>query len=115
MVETVGNGDIFHDVCLVQHVRTSRGNIDIDKIWGFDRGSRAICHLVKEFSDISSRKVQSAALVDERNLCLGCAGRDIRGDTRLIVVLRNDLDGLNAIKMNISLSEVIKQNPIILT
>ena len=98
MVETVGNGDIFHDVCLVQHVRTSRGNIDINKIWGFGRGLRAICHLVKEFSDVSSRKVQSAALVDERNLCLCCAGCDIRSDTRLMVVLGYDLDGLNAIE-----------------
>ena len=98
IVETVGNSNIFHNVCLVKDVRTGCGNVNINYVGGAGRRSGFVGHLLEETSNLLRREVQPAALVDEGNFRLGGARCNVRNNTSFAIMLRNNLDGLNTVE-----------------
>lgn len=50
--------------------------------------------------DLLGREVQPTALVDVGNFRLGCARCNVRNNTSFTVMLRNNLDGLNTVKIH---------------
>jgi hypothetical protein len=54
-------------------------------------------HLLQQSADLRGAEVQATALVDIRHFGMGNTWGDVRGDTSLLVVFGNNLDGLNTI------------------
>lgn len=97
LVKAVGNRDILHDVALVEDVGASGGDLDVNGVRVVGGGSGAERHLLQQSADLGGAEVQATALVDVRHFGLGDTGSDVRGDASLLIVLGNNLDGLNTI------------------
>lgn len=87
VVEAVGDGNILHDITLVENIGASRGNLNINGISVVRRRLGTVCHLGQEVADLKRGKIQATALVDVGHLgCCG-TGSKVRGDPSLTVVL----------------------------
>ena len=96
-VETISNGNILHDIALVENVGARRGDVDIDEVRVISRWLGVVCHLLQVGTDLGSGEVQATALVDVGHFRLGSARLDVRSDAGLAVVFRHNLDRLNSI------------------
>lgn len=97
VVEAISDGDILHDVGLVEHVSSRRRNKHINQVLRSGRGLRIVSHLLQERADLFGGELQSAALVEVGDLGLSRTGRNVGDDSSLVVVIRDHLNWLNPI------------------
>lgn len=97
LVKAVGDSNILHDVALVEDIGASRGDLDVNGVRVVGGRSSAEGHLLQQSADLGGAEVQATALVDVRHFGLGDTGGNVRGDASLLVVLGDNLDGLNTI------------------
>lgn len=96
-VEAVGDGDVFHDVRLVEDVGAGGGDEDVEGGGGVgEGGGGGVGHAVEERADFGGGETEAAAGVDV-GYRGGCgAGFEDGGGARLAVVGGVDLDGFDA-------------------
>lgn len=87
VVEAVSDGNVLHDITLVQNIGAGRRDLDINDVGLASRGLGMVSHLAQVLADLIGSEVQTTALVDVGNLRLGDTGRKVGGDTSLSVVL----------------------------
>lgn len=98
VVEAISDGDILHDVGLVENVGSRRRDKHINQILGSGRGLRIVSHLLQESANLLGGELQAAALVEVGNLGLSRTGRNVGDDSSLVVVIGDHLNRLNPIR-----------------
>lgn len=96
VVESVGDGNILHDIALVKNIRTGDGDLDNNLVLVLVAGDSLQRHLVQEVADLIRVELQSSAAVDVVDLGRGGARSKVGGDScGLTVILVDDLNGLD--------------------
>lgn len=94
-IVAVGDGNILHDVALVENIGASDGNVNIDEVGVGGRGAGDVGHLGELGADVLRGEGEAAALVNVGDLGGRAARSHVGSLAGLVVVGRDNLDGLN--------------------
>lgn len=95
VVEAVADGKILHDITLVQNIGARGRDSNVEEVLVGGRGLGNVSHLGEELAEVLGRAVEASAGVEVVDLGGGLAGLENRCDTAEVVVLRDNLDGLD--------------------
>ena len=95
VVESVRDRHVLHDVGLVKHVGAGRRDEHVDHIRRRRRWLGVVRHLPQQFANLGGGELEATALVDVGNLRLSGAGGHVWGDSGLVVVVGDNLNGLD--------------------
>lgn len=97
VIESVGDGNILHDIALVKNIRTGDGDLDNNLVLVLLAGDSLQRHLVQEVADLVRVELQSSTAVNVVDLGCGGARSKIGGNScGLTVILVDDLNRLDA-------------------
>lgn len=95
LVEAVADGEIFHDVALVEDVGSRGGDGDFKEVGVLLGGLRDVGHLGEELAELVGGGVETRAVVEVVDFGGGDAGLESGSDAGEVVVVRDDLDWLD--------------------
>jgi hypothetical protein len=85
----------------MKHVGAGRRDVHVDEIRRGGGGLGIVCHLLQQVADLSGGEIEATALIEVRDFGLSGARRHIGNDPGFVVVIRNNLDGLDAVRVEL--------------
>lgn len=95
LVEAVADGEVFHDVALVEDVGSRGGDGYFEEVGVLLGGLGDVGHLGEELAKLVGGGVETGAIVEVVDFGGGDAGLEGGSDAGEVVVVRNDFDGLD--------------------
>src|ERR1700736_1467588 len=85
------NGNIFHEIALVEDIASCDWNFNVENILIGGRRGSGDTHASEEIGEVGGKAGKACASVDIRDFCGHRARRDIRRKSSAVVVPRVDL------------------------